>query len=162
MSGNKSEIVSGFKRGIVGLVSNSVAGVSNSVGRLTGTWYMSLKDIGGRPVSELDLANPETIGGGFWDGGKGFVAEIGHGFSGIYFCPRRQIREDGASAVSFAKGSVKGLLGLALFPASGTLRLVQSASTGVKNTARGVRHVERCIRYPRYITFDGQMKDYNS
>jgi vacuolar protein sorting-associated protein 13A/C len=48
LAGDMSKAARGLGKGIVGLTRKSAYGVSNSVSKLTGTWYMGIKGLSGR------------------------------------------------------------------------------------------------------------------
>lgn len=47
MSGDVSNIAKGLGKGILGFTSKTAYGLSNSVSKLTGVWYMGIKGISG-------------------------------------------------------------------------------------------------------------------
>jgi hypothetical protein len=84
-----------LKRGVVGFTKKTAYGVSNSVSKLSGTWYVGLRGFSGRQVSESNLDNPHNITSGLGNGVKSFGNEIAQGVTGIYKVPRKTIRESG-------------------------------------------------------------------
>jgi len=50
MKGDQGSIWKGLQAGTSSLVLNSVGGVSNSLSRLSSTWFLNLKELAGRPV----------------------------------------------------------------------------------------------------------------
>ncbi len=77
----------GFGKGIKSLASNTTVGISNSLSKLSGTWYMSLRNLSGRTISESNLDNPHSIPSGMMFGAKGFAKEIGYGTAGLVTVP---------------------------------------------------------------------------
>jgi hypothetical protein len=71
-----SKAASGLKKGIVGFTKNTAFGLSNSVSKMSGTWYVGLKGFSGRQVSESNLDNPHNIPSGLGNGAKSFGKEI--------------------------------------------------------------------------------------
>ena len=87
MKRDAREAAKGVYKGLKGLVSNSAAGISNSVSKLSGTLFVSMKNIQGIQQSESNLDNPQGVLSGVMYGGKGLAMEIGHGVTGIVKVP---------------------------------------------------------------------------
>jgi vacuolar protein sorting-associated protein 13A/C len=76
LSGNMSNAAKGLGRGVVGFTKKTAFGVSNSVSKMTGTWYVGLRGFSGRQVSESNLDNPHSITSGLGNGAKSLGKEL--------------------------------------------------------------------------------------
>jgi hypothetical protein len=76
LSGDMSRAALGLGRGVIGFGKNAAFGIGGSVSRMTGTWYVGLRGLSGRQVSESNLDDPHSIGSGLKNGTVGLVKEI--------------------------------------------------------------------------------------
>ena len=133
LTGNISQAARGIGKGIFGFATKSAYGISNSVSKLTGTWYMGIRGLSGRQISESNLDNPTTVPRGMWYGTKGMGMEVANGVLGIVTVPRARVKESGLGCLQITKGGLQGAFGLISSPFTGALKLIHSMSTGVKN-----------------------------
>ena len=99
LTGDMSRAARGIGKGVVGFAKKSTFGVSMSVSKLTGTWYMGIKGFSGRQISETNLDNPTGFKQGLLQGSKGFGREILQGVTGIVQVPRAKVKEQGLGCV---------------------------------------------------------------
>lgn len=83
------------------MVSNVVSGGFESVGKITGSLYNVVKNVGGEKKQEIKA--PEHVIDGVYQGVKGGVSELFSGVTGIFTKPIKSSQKDGA------RGFVKGL-----------------------------------------------------
>jgi hypothetical protein len=105
LKGNAKEAAKGIARGFKGLLANTTVGISNSVQKISGTLYMSLKNLSGKDIPEGLIDNPVGIGSGIAHGAKGLVREIGSGVAGVYKVPRQRINAQGWGCAPLAIGT---------------------------------------------------------
>ncbi|TNV88198.1 hypothetical protein FGO68_gene7808 [Halteria grandinella] len=160
LAGDMSRAARGLGKGLIGFTKKSAYGVSNSVSKLTGTWYMGIKGLSGRQVTESNLDQPEDIGSGLLKGGKGFGVEVYKGITGVVEVPRDRVKEQGVSCLPITKGTFQGLFGLVSAPFTGALKLIHSVSTGIQNTTGNERPLKR-FRHPRYFDDREIMREYD-
>ena len=106
------------------MASNTAYGVTNSVSKMTGTWFLSLKNLQGAGISESNLDDPSHLGTGFVAGGKGLVKELAYGVTGVVTTPIKRVREQGVGCGQITKGTAQGLFGFITAPANGVFRLI--------------------------------------
>jgi len=133
ISGDMSRAAIGLGKGVIGFGKKAAFGIGGSISRMTGTWYVGLREFSGRQVSESNLDNPNSVGSGLANGAKGLGQEIIYGTAGIVTVPRNTMRNSGKGASSFTKGACQGIFGFVISPVTGVLKMVYSFSTGVKN-----------------------------
>ncbi|CDW72110.1 ph domain protein [Stylonychia lemnae] len=161
LQGSAKQAMKGITKGIKSFASNTAIGVSNSVSKMTGTWYMSISNLSGRQISESNLDDPHSIQSGVYQGGKGFAIEFGKGFAGVVTTPINRVREEGKGCKQVSKGAVQGLFGLIVSPVSGILKFVHSTSTGIRNHAQGHEDFRyKRFRFPRFFDEMQIMKNY--
>ena len=68
-------------------------GVSNSLNRMSGTFYLGFKHLTGQQQTETNLDNPDNVGMGLYQGGKSFGREVKDGILGVYKTPAKKVRE---------------------------------------------------------------------
>jgi hypothetical protein len=85
-------VLFGVGNGIKTICSSTAVGVSNSVARLSGTWFMGVRNLSGRQISESNLENPRTIQEGLFRGGMQLGLEIGKGATGLITVPMKRVR----------------------------------------------------------------------
>ena len=73
---------------------------------MSGTIYLTLKNISGKQMSESNLDNPHDIPSGVLHGTKGLINEFGRGISGIVTIPANKVREQGKGCMQITKGSI--------------------------------------------------------
>ena len=95
LSGDMSLAARGLGKGVMGFANKSAYGLSNSVSKLTGTWYMGIKGFSGRQVSESNLDNPHNIPRGLVQGTKGLGMEMVKGVTGVVTVPAQRVKESG-------------------------------------------------------------------
>jgi len=161
MQGNVKQTVFGVAKGVKGLVSNSTVGVANSVSRLSGSWYIGIRGIGGREMSESNLDNPNSIPQGLYKGTKGFATEVGKGVIGVVTVPVKRVRREGTGCSTVTKGVLQGCFGVLVCPFTAVLKLVHSTSSGIKNFASGKGGQNRRMRFPRYMDEREVMEPYD-
>jgi phage-related protein len=79
------EFVGGVGKGVQSLVSNVVSGGFESVGKITGSLYNVVKNVGGEKKTEIK--QPDHVVDGVYQGVKGGVTELFSGVTGIFTKP---------------------------------------------------------------------------
>ena len=83
----------GLGKGVKSLAANTTIGIGNSISRMSGTLYLTLKNISGKQMSESNLDNPRSLVSGVYHGSKGLALELGRGVAGIVTTPANIVRE---------------------------------------------------------------------
>jgi len=91
MQGDVKGIATGLGKGIRGFTSKTAYGISNSMSKLTGTWYLGIKGFSGQETNEGSLDKPYDIPHGLWQGTKGLGLELVKGVAGIVTVPRARV-----------------------------------------------------------------------
>ena len=87
LSGDMSQAARGLGRGVKGFGKKAAFGIGGSLSRMSGTWYVGLREFSGRQISESNLDNPHSVGSGLANGAKGLGKEIISGAAGIVTVP---------------------------------------------------------------------------
>lgn len=94
---------------------------------------MGIKNLSGYTNTDESLDNPINIPRGIWQGTKSLGFEIVQGVAGVVTVPKKRVREQGLGCSSVTKGTFQGVFGLVTCPITGTLKMINSFSTGIKN-----------------------------
>lgn len=79
------EFVGGVGKGVQSLVTNVISGGFESVGKITGSLYNVVKNVGGE--KKTDIKAPDHVIDGVYQGVKGGAQELFHGLTGIFTKP---------------------------------------------------------------------------
>jgi len=127
--------VQGVGKGVKSLVGNTMSAGFGSVGKITGSLYTVVKEVGhdekgiSGPPESKDVVT--AIATGFKQG----ATDLARGISGVVKKPVRGAQKGGAKG--FARGMGAGLLGAVTAPFAAVLRVGSSVS---------VRYLLRCMR----------------
>eukprot|EP01103_Thecamoeba_quadrilineata_P000443 TRINITY_DN10380_c0_g1_i1.p1 TRINITY_DN10380_c0_g1~~TRINITY_DN10380_c0_g1_i1.p1 ORF type:complete len:564 (-),score=101.04 TRINITY_DN10380_c0_g1_i1:75-1562(-) len=156
----------GCARGTQSLVKNSIYGVFNTTSKITGTVSKGMAQLSFdreyiRDREWLHRQQPRHAGEGFVYGIRDFSTGIFQALAGLVAGPVRGAMNEGLPG--FVKGVARGVSGVTIKPAVGTLDLLTRTTEGIRNTASYLNDQKRHLRKrpPRYFGPDSILLSFS-
>ena len=146
----------GLLKGLGGVLSGVVGGSFGIVQRISGSLYSATQSMTGKGrqyiIDEED--EPTNIITGIGKGLYGGLKELAAGITGIFTSPYKKYKKK-KTVKSLLSGIGSGLFGLIVAPFAAALKLINSISTGAKNTITTISGKKLIIstrfRHPRVM-----------
>ena len=146
----------GLLKGLGGVLSGVVGGSFGVVQRISGTLYGATQSMMGKGHEYIieEEEEPTNIITGIGKGIYGGLKEIASGITGIFTQPYKNFQKK-KSAKSIITGIGSGIFGLFIAPFAAVLKIINSISTGAKNTITTISGKKILIttrfRHPRVM-----------
>lgn len=145
--------VTGVGKGVKSLVGNLISAGFGSVGKITGSLYNVVREVGRDGESGNEIMETDNAILTVYDGFKGGAIDLARGVKGIFTKPWKGAKKNGAKG--FFKGVGAGLLGVVTSPFAAVLRVGSSIASGVAKTgtliAKGKVKTHGRLRFPRHF-----------
>ena len=146
----------GLLKGLGGILSGVVGGSFGIVQRISGSLYSATQSMTGRGRQHIidEEDEPTNIITGIGKGLYGGLKELATGITGIFTHPYKKFKKK-KTVKSLIFGIGSGLFGLIISPFAAALKLINSISTGAKNTITTISGKKLLIssrfRHPRVM-----------
>ena len=166
MTDRPQDLGIGIAKGATSFVKKSIFGLSDSVGKFTGSVAKGLaaatmdQEFQQQRRMSRNRNRPKHALYGITAGGNAFASSMASGIGGLARLPMQGAEKEGVAG--FAKGVGKGLLVLATKPAIGAFDLASNMAEGVRNTTTvfDQEGLDR-VRLTRFIGLDGIVRPYS-
>ena len=164
------DLTMGLGKGAASLVGGTVSGAAVAMEKFTnflenGVMKLADKDFRHKMQKRRRGKNPDHVGDGIVEGGKGFTMGLYAGVRGVFVDPYLGWKQNKWKGL--ASGVMRGLGGVLVKPSAGMLDMISTTLRGIARTNDAfkdkVKGTER-VRNPRYInqTGDQLLKPYST